>query len=106
MLFTNNATTSIAPHPSAMGANTNQPRADMLGSTTTISAVAPAGGWTVPVRAMRAVAQAQESAPPSQRRPSRLDERAKSLEMATPMAAETNWPRMALRGCARGDSMA
>jgi hypothetical protein len=69
-------------------------------------AVAPAGGCTVPVRAMRAVAQATEREAPSQRTASKCGERAKSLQMPTPTMAETAWPRMALRGWARGDSMA
>jgi hypothetical protein len=71
-----------------------------------MSAVAPAGGCTVPVRAIKAVAQAQAREAPSQRTDSMCGERARSLAMLMPVTAETSWPRMALRGWARGDSMA
>jgi hypothetical protein len=55
---------------------------------------------------MRAVAHAQAREAPSQRMASKCSERESSLQMAMPVRAEMSWPRMALRGWARGDSMA
>lgn len=55
---------------------------------------------------MAAVAMAQAKEAPSQRIASKCGLSLKSLQVATPTSAETSWPRMALRGWARGDSMA
>ncbi|KAL1835642.1 hypothetical protein VTJ49DRAFT_6296 [Mycothermus thermophilus] len=56
--------TPPSPAPEAV-----RPAASVL--ATTINAVAPAGGCTVPVNAMRAVAQAQDTEAPSHRRSSK-----------------------------------
>lgn len=55
---------------------------------------------------MTAVAEAQAKEAPSHRMDSKLGERAKSLAMEMPTMQDKSWPRMALRGWERGDSMA
>lgn len=70
------------------------------------SAVAPAGGWTVLVKPMKAEARPTARAPATHRKFSKLEFNRNSLVMLTPIIAEKSWPRMMLRGCANGDSIA
>lgn len=104
-LFNTSATPSIIPTLKSTSGIINHPSSELGPSTTAISAVAPAGGCTLFVRAMREVARAQARAPPTQRMESAWGERAKSLEMETPVMEAIIWERMALRGWAKGEAM-
>lgn len=79
----------------------------MSGTWVTASSdVAPAGGWTVFVRAMSDVVMAHASGPPISGRFFAVGFKANSLAMATPITLAMIWLTTALRGCANGDSIA
>ncbi|KAL6406929.1 hypothetical protein AUP68_09746 [Ilyonectria robusta] len=106
MLLMRRATANMMPQLSMTTGTKNQPRRRIWSSTTASSAVAPAGGCTVLVKAMTAVTVAHDTAPPTQRIEAKYALSWKSLQMPMPNTAARIWPMKKLRGCARGDSMA
>lgn len=105
-LFTTNAAASINAQPSSIMGTSNHPSANVFSSTAARRAVEPAGGWMVLVKIITTVAAAHAKAPAIQRRFSASGFRANNLAIPTPMTEAMSWPRIALRGCARGDSIA
>ena len=102
-------TTKLLPNVVALHTHTSgnryQPRLSTVGSTAARRAVAPAGGYIDFVRVMTAEAAPTERAPASHRKEEKCGERCRSLVVDMPVRAARMWPRMVLRGCARGDSM-
>lgn len=90
-----NTTKGIKYHPSSV----------ISGDVAANNAVAPAGGCIVLVRPITADDTPTQRAPASQRRSSKLALSSKSFVMATPMIEAKSWPKIAFRGCERGESM-
>jgi hypothetical protein len=106
ILFNTHPTATNSELPSIISGSRNQPKAVISGDVAHNNAVAPAGGWIVFVMPMTAEATPTESAPAIQRRDSKCELCWNSFVMQMPIVAENIWPRTALRGWERGDSIA
>lgn len=105
MLFTRSAVQIMRIQPSCIIGTRNQPNSNELLSTTAQRAVAPAGGCTVLVKFMTAVAVAQAKEPPIHRMDWKWGLNANSLPIPIPIIEPQSWPRITFRGCASGDSI-
>jgi hypothetical protein len=101
-----NAIKVMIVHPSITNGMRYQPSTMEFSLTTAISAVAPAGGWTVPVRAIALVAMEHDKAPAIHRTDSKSELSWKSLLMVVPMTEASICESMTFLGWASGEFIA
>jgi len=103
MLLIRHATATMSVDSKTTTSINHQPMP--VPSVTASTAVAPAGGCDVLVSTMTAVTMAQARGALSSGKAAAWGFNANNLAIPTPMAEAMTCPRIALRGCAKGESI-